>query len=99
MVKATPLGPKQRAASLARIPAWKPAEGQDAITRTYVFADFSEAFGFMARAALAAEKMDHHPEWTNVYKTVAVTLTTHDAGGVTARDIDLAEAMDGIAGR
>lgn len=99
MGTATPLGPEQRAAALARIPAWRPVAGEDAITRTYVFADFSEAFGFMARAALAAEKMDHHPEWTNVYKTVAVTLTTHDAGGVTARDIDLAEAMDRIAGR
>jgi len=99
MAKPTPLGPEQRAAALARIPAWEAVDGQDAITRTYVFADFSEAFGFMARAALAAEKMDHHPEWTNVYKTVAVTLTTHDAGGVSARDIDLAEAMDRIAGR
>ena len=99
MGMATPLGPEQRPASLARIPDWGPVAGEDAITRTYVFADFSEAFGFMARAALAAEKMDHHPEWTNVYKTVAVTLTTHDAGGVTARDIDLAEAMDQLAAR
>jgi 4a-hydroxytetrahydrobiopterin dehydratase len=72
-------------------------EGRDAITRTFTFADFSQAFGFMTRAALAAEKMDHHPEWTNVYKTVTVTLTSHDAGGITERDIRLAEAMDRIA--
>jgi 4a-hydroxytetrahydrobiopterin dehydratase len=96
---ATPLGPEERAASLADLPGWGPVEGRDAITRTFTFADFSEAFGFMARAALVAEKMDHHPEWTNVYKTVTVVLTSHDAGGVTRRDIALAAAMDRIAGR
>ena len=94
-----PLGPEGRAAALARVPAWGPVDGRDAITRTYLFADFNEAFGFMARAALVAEKMDLHPEWTNVYKTVTVVLTSHDAGGLTERDIRLAEAMDGIAGR
>jgi len=94
---ATPLGSEARAAALASLPAWAPAEGRDAITRTFVFADFSQAFGFMARVALAAEKMDHHPEWTNVYKTVTVLLTSHDAGGVTERDMRLAEAMDRIA--
>jgi 4a-hydroxytetrahydrobiopterin dehydratase len=80
-----------------KLPAWSAVEGRDAITRTFTFADFSQAFGFMTRAALAAEKMDHHPEWTNVYRTVTVTLTSHDAGGVTERDIRLAEAMDRIA--
>jgi 4a-hydroxytetrahydrobiopterin dehydratase len=94
---ATPLSSEARAAALASLPAWSAVEGRDAITRTFTFADFSEAFGFMARAALAAEKIDHHPEWTNVYKTVTVTLTSHDAGGVTERDIRLAEAMDRIA--
>jgi 4a-hydroxytetrahydrobiopterin dehydratase len=96
---ATPLGPEQRAEALARVPAWEPVARRDAITRTFLFADFSEAFGFMTRAALIAEKMDHHPEWTNVYRTVTVLLTSHDAGGVTERDITLAAAMDRIAAR
>jgi 4a-hydroxytetrahydrobiopterin dehydratase len=78
------------------LPAWQEVSGRDAIAKTFVFADFNEAFGFMTRAALVAEKMDHHPEWLNVYKTVVVTLSTHDAGGVTARDIALAEAMERI---
>ena len=72
--------------------------GRDAITKKFVFRDFNAAFGFMTRAALVAEKMDHHPEWSNVYKTVDVTLSTHDAGGVTELDIKLAEAMDRLAG-
>ena len=71
--------------------------GRDAIARTFTFKDFNEAFGFMARAALVAEKSDHHPEWRNVYKTVEVVLSTHDAGGVTTRDVDLAKAMNAIA--
>ena len=66
--------------------------------KTFIFKDFNEAFGFMSRAALVAEKNDHHPEWRNVYKTVEVVLATHDAGGVTARDIELAKAMNAIAG-
>ena len=82
----------------ARLPGWRLAEGRDAIQKTFKFKDFSEAFGFMARAALVAEKMDHHPEWSNVYKTVDVTLSTHDAGGLTELDVKLAEAMDKIAG-
>jgi len=86
-----------RAAAFAGLAGWREAEGRDAITKTFVFADFNAAFGFMARVALAAEKMDHHPEWFNVYKTVTVTLSTHDAGGLTARDIALAQAMDRIA--
>ena len=87
-----------RAAALAALPEWSEVHGRDAITRTFRFAGFGEAFGFMARAALVAEKMDHHPEWTNVYNKVTVVLTSHDAGGVTGRDIRLAEAMDRIAG-
>jgi 4a-hydroxytetrahydrobiopterin dehydratase len=74
------------------------ATGRDAIQRTFKFEDFSEAFGFMARAALVAEKMDHHPEWTNVWNRVDVTLSTHSAGGLTELDVKLAEAMDKIAG-
>ena len=89
----------KRAEALAKLPGWAEEADSDAISRTYIFADFNEAFGFMARAALVAEKMDHHPEWFNVYKTVEVTLTTHDAGGVSERDITLAKAMDQIAGR
>ena len=89
---------EDRAAALARLPGWQEAQGRDAITRTFTFGSFSEAFGFMARAALLAEKMDHHPEWSNVHKRVEVILSTHEAGGVTERDIRLAEAMDRIAG-
>lgn len=94
---AAPLGSEAHAAALAKLPAWRAVEGRDAITRTFTFADFNQAFGFMTRVALVAERMDHHPEWTNVYKTVTVTLASHDAGGVTDRDIRLAEAMDRIA--
>lgn len=88
----------ERAAALAKLPGWRAVEGRDAIEKTFVFADFGEAFGFMARVALAAEKMDHHPEWSNVYKRVTVVLSTHEAGGLTGRDVALAEAMDRIAG-
>lgn len=85
-------------AALARLPAWTAAPGsRDAIVRTYRFADFNTAFGFMARAALMAERLDHHPEWSNVYNRVEVTLTTHDVGGVTALDLELALFMDGAA--
>jgi 4a-hydroxytetrahydrobiopterin dehydratase len=72
-------------------------QGRDAIRRSFVFKDFNEAFGFMARVALLAEQMNHHPEWTNVWNKVEVTLSTHDAGGLTALDLTLAEAMDRIA--
>jgi len=82
----------------ARLPGWLPAVGRDAIQKTFKFEDFSEAFGFMTRAALVAEKMDHHPEWTNVWNRVDVTLATHSAGGLTELDVKLAEAMDKIAG-
>ena len=76
---------------------WTESAGREAIERTFTFKDFNEAFGFMSRAALVAEKNDHHPEWRNVYKTVEVVLATHDAGGVTRLDIELAKAMNGIA--
>ena len=83
-----------RKAAFAKLSGWSEVKGRDAITKTFVFADFNEAFGFMTRAALVAEKLNHHPEWLNVYKTVEVTLSTHDAGGLTERDVTLAEAMD-----
>ena len=88
-----------RKVALARLAGWSEVKGRDAITRKFVFRDFNEAFGFMTRAALVAEKLDHHPEWFNVYKNVEVTLATHDAGGVTELDIELAEAMDRLASR
>lgn len=87
-----------RAAALAGLPGWTETRAGGAIARTFVFRDFSEAFGFMTRSALAAEKLDHHPEWQNVYRTVEVTLSTHDAGGVTERDIALAAIMNRLAG-
>ena len=87
-----------RKAALAGLKGWSEVAGRDAITKKFVFKDFNQAFGFMSRAALVAEKMDHHPEWFNVYKTVDVILSTHDAGGLTDRDVKLAEAMDKIAG-
>ena len=86
-----------RKQALGGIPGWTELEGRDAIGKTFVFKDFNEAFGFMTRAALVAEKMDHHPEWRNLYKTVEVVLSTHDAGGVTKLDIALATAMNMIA--
>jgi 4a-hydroxytetrahydrobiopterin dehydratase len=92
------LSGEARKSALARLNGWREAAGRDAITRKFVFKDFNEAFGFMARAALVAEKLDHHPEWSNVYKTVEVTLSTHDAGGLTELDIKLAETMDKLAG-
>jgi 4a-hydroxytetrahydrobiopterin dehydratase len=88
----------ERKAAMARLKGWSEAQGRDAISKKFVFADFNAAFGFMTRAALVAEKFDHHPEWFNVYKTVDVTLSTHDAGGLTEKDIKLAELMDKFAG-
>ena len=87
-----------RTDALRTLSGWSEVAGRDAISKKFVFADFNAAFGFMVRAALVAEKLDHHPEWFNVYKTVDVTLSTHDAGGLTELDVKLAEAMDEIAG-
>ena len=84
-------------AALKRLPDWDLAKDREAITHTFKFVDFDAAFAFMTRCALLAARMDHHPEWFNVYNKVAVTLATHDAGGVTQKDIDLAVAMDGYA--
>jgi 4a-hydroxytetrahydrobiopterin dehydratase len=81
-----------------RLPSWRLVEGRDAIQRTFTFKDFNEAFGFMTRAALVAEHMQHHPEWSNVWNRVDVTLSTHATGGLSELDLALAEAMDRIAG-
>ncbi len=85
-------------AALAQLDGWSAAEGRDAIVKSFRFKDFAHAFGFMAQIALVAERMDHHPEWFNVYNRVDVLLATHDAGGVTERDVALARAMDEAAG-
>ena len=87
----------ERAASIGGLEGWSEAEDRDAIRKTFRFADFNAAFAFMARVAMMAEKMDHHPGWSNVYDRVEVTLSTHDAGGVTERDIRLARFMDAAA--
>ena len=81
-------------AALAGLPGWHVVEGHNAIGKAFRFADFGAAFAFMSRVALLAEKMDHHPEWTNVYNRVEVRLTTHDSGGVTEKDIAMAKAME-----
>ena len=86
-----------RKTALAKLEGWSEVDGRDAISRKFTFKDFNEAFGFMTRAALIAEKLDHHPEWFNVYNKVEVTLATHDAGGVTERDVKLAQEMDRLA--
>ena len=87
----------ERAALGHSVPAWEMAAGRDALVRRFKFANFSEAFGFMARVALLAEAQDHHPEWSNVYNRVEILLTTHDADGLSARDVRLARAIDLIA--
>ncbi len=76
---------------------WAKVDGRDAIAKTFTFKDFNEAWGFMSRCALAAEQINHHPEWFNVYKTVEVTLSTHDVGGLSELDIKLAKTMDQLA--
>lgn len=86
----------ERATALAELTGWALRSDGLAIERVFKFRDFSEAFGFMARVALLAEQHDHHPEWSNVYNRVAITLTTHDAGGLSARDVTLARAIDAI---
>jgi len=91
------LSARERDEALADLTGWHLVEGRDAIEKTFEFANFVEAFGFMTRTALIAEKLNHHPEWFNVYKTVKVTLSTHDAGGLTMLDVQLAKRMDGFA--
>lgn len=93
-----PLSEAERAEAIDGLPDWDYDEARDAITRQFVFADFVEAFGFMTRVALIAEKADHHPEWSNVWNRVDIALTTHDAGGLSHRDIELAEAIDALLG-
>ena len=85
-----------RAKALAGLDGWQDAAGRDAIQRTFTFADFNQAFGFMTRIALLAEKADHHPEWSNVYNRVEITLTTHDADGLSARDAAMARAIEAM---
>lgn len=92
------LGEAARAALPATLPQWRMVAGRDAIVRDFSFADFSAAWGFMARVALLAEKHDHHPEWSNVWNRVSIVLSTHDAGGLSARDVALARAIDAVAG-
>ncbi|MEM1021336.1 MAG: 4a-hydroxytetrahydrobiopterin dehydratase [Pseudomonadota bacterium] len=86
-----------RAQALTELPGWTPVEGRDAIARSFKFSDFKAAWAFMSRCALLAEEMGHHPEWFNVYNSVDVTLTTHDADGVSELDVAMAKAMDGWA--
>jgi 4a-hydroxytetrahydrobiopterin dehydratase len=90
------LSSEQRATQIAALRGWQAVADRDAITREFKFADFNEAFGFMTRVAIKAQEMDHHPEWFNVYNKVAITLSTHEANGVTERDIRLAQFIDGI---
>jgi 4a-hydroxytetrahydrobiopterin dehydratase len=86
-----------RAALASSLPHWRLVEGRDAIRREFRFRDFSEAWGFMSRVALLAEKADHHPEWFNVWSRVEIVLSTHDAGGLSARDVALAQAIDALS--
>jgi 4a-hydroxytetrahydrobiopterin dehydratase len=86
----------ERAKQIAQLHGWQPVAERDAIQREFEFADFNEAFGFMTRVAIKAQEMDHHPEWFNVYSKVDITLSTHEAGGVTTRDIELASFIDSI---
>lgn len=88
---------KDRADILPKLSGWRMVDGRDAIERRFIFTDFNQAFGFMTRVALEAEKMDHHPEWSNVYRTVDILLTSHDAKGLSERDVALARAIDKIA--
>lgn len=94
---AAKLSADARKTALGKLTGWSEVSGRDAITKKFEFKDFNQAFGFMTRAALVAEKMDHHPEWFNVYNKIEVTLSTHDAGGVTELDVKLAETMDKLA--
>lgn len=91
------LSDTERRAALEDLTEWRLVDGRDAIRRVFRFADFSAAWGFMTRVALQAEKLDHHPEWSNVYNTVDITLSTHDCGGLSERDVALARFIDGLA--
>lgn len=95
---ATKLTDEARKAALAELAGWEPVDGRDAIRKRFVFADFSAAFGWMTRVAMLAERMDHHPEWSNVYRNVDVTLATHDVGGLSELDLAMAKAMDRMEG-
>lgn len=88
----------ERAAEFSGLSGWTIVDGRDALQKTFTFKDFSEAFGFMTRVAMAAETLNHHPEWSNVWNRVVVVLATHDAGGLTSLDFELARTMDRIAG-
>lgn len=96
----TPLTPETRARDLPGLEAggWRPVPGRDALRKVWRFADFAAAWGFMCRVAPLAERMDHHPEWTNRYNIVDVTLTTHDCGGLSDLDVAMAQEMDRLAG-
>jgi 4a-hydroxytetrahydrobiopterin dehydratase len=96
-MKMKKLAPAARKIAMKDLPKWSRVRGRDAITRKFEFKDFNTAFAFMTRTALLAEKMDHHPEWSNVYNKLGVTLSTHDAGGITENDVTMAKAMDGWA--
>ena len=93
------LSPEALQEALSSLPAWRMENGREAISRNFEFQDFQEAFAFMTRVALMAERMDHHPEWHNVYRSVGIVLSTHDAGGLTHLDIALARYCDQVAGR
>ena len=90
------LSPEDRAAALSELSDWEALDGRDAIRRKFVFADFNEAWGFMSRIAMEAERQDHHPEWFNVWATVDITLSTHDCDGLSSRDVELARVIDKI---
>ena len=90
------LSPEDRAAALSELSDWEALDGRDAIRRKFVFADFNEAWGFMSRIAMEAERRDHHPEWSNVWATVDITLSTHDCDGLSSRDVELARFIDKI---
>lgn len=93
----TKLDDGERALALNALPLWEYDSNALGIRRKFTFVDFAEAFGFMTRVAILAEKADHHPEWSNVYNRVEIVLTTHDVGGLSQRDVDLAQAIDGFA--
>lgn len=96
---ATKLTPDERDAALSQLPDWQPVDGRDAIQRSFKFKTFNQAFGFMTHAAMQAEKLDHHPEWFNVYNKVDVVLTTHDCDGLSELDVKMAKFMDKAADR